>query len=271
MKKIILMLVTLVLLAFGGQAALGCSCVVESKPEHIDYQQWQKDFRGAAFRGRVLKIETDEARLLSKVTFAVETYWRGVDTAEVVVLTPSQSAMCGVTYAEGQKYTVIIDQEGGILRNYICPDIKYAANADKYLKALGQGKSPAAAGAARKFDEFGNINCEYELARLDAFAVQLQNEPTSTGYIIIYGGQKGKRNEAKARLARMKYYLEHSRGLKAGSVIAVDGGYRETLMGELWIARAGENAPKASPTVAAKKVRLKGTAKVRGYNCGDQM
>ena len=42
---------------------------------------------------------------------------------------------------------------------------------------------------ARKVDEFENINCEDEMARLDNFAVQLNNEPGSTGYVIFYGGR----------------------------------------------------------------------------------
>src|SRR6185436_15015832 len=40
---------------------------------------------------------------------------------------------------------------------------------------------------ARKFDEYGNIRFNDEKARLDNFAVQLQNEPTSQGYIIAFG------------------------------------------------------------------------------------
>src|SRR4051794_20546921 len=41
----------------------------------------------------------------------------------------------------------------------------------------------------RKFDAFGNINCEDELARLDAFYVELQKTPSLQGYIVMYGGQ----------------------------------------------------------------------------------
>ena len=42
----------------------------------------------------------------------------------------------------------------------------------------------------RKFDEFGDINCESEMARLDNFAVQLQNEPAMKGIIVFYGGRR---------------------------------------------------------------------------------
>jgi hypothetical protein len=40
---------------------------------------------------------------------------------------------------------------------------------------------------ARKFDEYGNIRFNDEKARLDNYAIQLQNEPGSQGTIIVYG------------------------------------------------------------------------------------
>src|SRR5436190_181775 len=74
---------------------------------------------------------------------------------------------------------------------------------------LGHGFSYATADreSPRKFEEFGNIHCEDELARLDSFAIELQNHPNLVGYVIIYGGRSGRRNEAKARAARIYYYL----------------------------------------------------------------
>src|ERR1051325_8664958 len=42
----------------------------------------------------------------------------------------------------------------------------------------------------RPFDEFGDIKCEDEMARLDNFAVTLQNEPSAKGLIVIYGGRR---------------------------------------------------------------------------------
>lgn len=121
---------------------------------------------------------------------------------------------------------------------------------------------------ARKFDEFGSIACEDELARLDAFAIELQNDPRARGHIIIYGGRRGRRNEAKARSARMKFYLVRVRGLDSRRIATVDGGFREELSGELWLVRPGEPAPAPTPTVNAKDVRLRGRVRVRGYNCG---
>ena len=51
----------------------------------------------------------------------------------------------------------------------------------------------------RKFDEFGDINCEDEMARLDNFAIQLQNEPCTKGVIIFYGGRTFQRTIAETR------------------------------------------------------------------------
>src|SRR5882672_1704923 len=84
----------------------------------------------------------------------------------------------------------------------------------------------------RKFDEFGDIKCEDEYARLDNFAIQLQNEPQARGVIIFYGGKtfRGKlpqRGEAEARAARLRPYLVGRRGIPSNQVIVVNGGYAE--------------------------------------------
>jgi hypothetical protein len=123
----------------------------------------------------------------------------------------------------------------------------------------------------RKFDVFGNVNCEVELARLDSFAIALQNDANLVGYVIIYGARTGPQNQAKARAARMYYYLVHSRGVNPKHVITMDGGFRETLMAELWLTKPGAPIPAPAPTVRAQDVRLRGRVSVYGYNCGDAM
>jgi len=242
--------------------------VQPNKPE-VNYAAWAKNFKGAAFSGRVIRVETDEAKMESKITFAVDIVWRGKVTSEATIFTPSNSAMCGVTYNEGQEYVVISDSIGDRVMVFSCPAVEYAANQSKYLAALGEGKRTPR--PARKFDEFGDINCESELARLDGLAIELQNDPSSAAHLIIYGGKTGKKNEAKARAARMSYYLTKSRGIDPERVKTIDGGYRDTLAGEIWILRPGDDIPKATPTVPAKDVKLKGTAKIRYYNCGSEM
>lgn len=93
---------------------------------------------------------------------------------------------------------------------------------------------------SRKFDEYGNIRFNDEKARLDNFAVQLQNEPGSTGYIIGYGSCDA---EGMTRANRAKDYLVNTRGIDAGRIMTVDGGCLPQLQVQLWIQPQGAPAP----------------------------
>jgi len=93
---------------------------------------------------------------------------------------------------------------------------------------------------ARKFDEYGNIRFNDEKARLDNYAIQLQNEPTATGTIIVYGSCNG---EGQQRGDRAKDYLVNTRGIEAGRITVVDGGCRSELTVQLWIVPSGAAAP----------------------------
>src|SRR6266478_4487435 len=110
----------------------------------------------------------------------------------------------------------------------------------------------------RKFDEFGDIKCEDEYARLDNFAIQLQHEPQAKGVIIFYGGKtfRGKlpkRGEAEARAARLKPYLVRRRGIPTNRVIVINGGYAEEWSAQLWIVPPGASMPTGDSTSQIKK------------------
>jgi hypothetical protein len=111
---------------------------------------------------------------------------------------------------------------------------------------------------ALKFDEYGNIRFNDEKARLDNYAIQLQNDPTSTATIIVYGSCEG---EAQSRGERAKDYLVNTRGIEAGRITVVDGGCRSDLLVQLWIVPQGATAPTAdtsgaiSPCPACRKPR----------------
>jgi hypothetical protein len=94
----------------------------------------------------------------------------------------------------------------------------------------------------RKFDEYGDIRFNDEKARLDNFAIQLQNEPGSTATIIAYGTCAG---EGQARADRAKNYLVNTRGIEASRITAIDGGCRPDLTVQLWIVPTGATAPAA--------------------------
>ena len=94
------------------------------------------------------------------------------------------------------------------------------------------------------FDRYGNIRFNDEQARLDNYAIQLQNAPTERGVMIGYGSCKG---EALARLNRAKSYLVNTRGIEARRVDVLDGGCRAELYVVLWLVPAGARPPTPEP------------------------
>ena len=124
---------------------------------------------------------------------------------------------------------------------------------------------------AVKFDEFGDVNCEEEMARLDSFAVNLQARPHTKGAIIFYGGKtfrgrSPRRGDAAARAARLKPYLVRRRGLPADRVIIINGGYAEHWYAELWVIYSGMPSPDPNTQVRGVKFR-KGIAHPRDFRC----
>ncbi len=93
-----------------------------------------------------------------------------------------------------------------------------------------------------KFDEYGDIRFNDEKARLDNYAIQLQNQPGATATIIAYGTCEG---QGQARADRAKNYLVNTRGIEASRITAIDGGCRSDLTVQLWIVPTGASAPAA--------------------------
>src|SRR5947199_81701 len=66
-----------------------------------------------------------------------------------------------------------------------------------------------------KFDEIGEIQRDDEKARLDVFAIELQNSPGSQGYVIAYGSKNKRFGTGQQRGERAKEYLTGTRGIDA--------------------------------------------------------
>lgn len=96
---------------------------------------------------------------------------------------------------------------------------------------------------SRKFDEFPDIARNDEKARLDNFGIELQNDPTSTGYVIVYPGRASKRAEVQDHFGRVIDYLVNSRGMDASRIKTIEGPKRDHLFVELWITPIGATAP----------------------------
>lgn len=98
---------------------------------------------------------------------------------------------------------------------------------------------------------------EADMGALDQLSIALQSEPAATGYVILYGATRGYRNDITKRMTCMKNYLIRQRAIPPARLKVVNGGYREQVMFELWVAPDGAAAPPLAPTIKAKNIRLK--------------
>lgn len=139
---------------------------------------------------------------------------------------------------------------------------------------LAFGVTGAASQHPRKFDEFGDINCEDEYARLDNIALQLRNEPNAKIVIVFYGGRRfrgrlPKQGEAAARAARLKPYLVERRGIPAERVVVISGGYREEFQVDVWVIPIDLAPSEPNSTIPAKDIKFQKGSKAnpRNYRC----
>ena len=95
----------------------------------------------------------------------------------------------------------------------------------------------------RPFDEYGDIHVNDEGARLDNFAIALQNEPEARGYIMVYAARRFTLNEARTRASRTKKYLVNTREINAGRIVIVYCGYGEEMIKQLYVVPSGAEAP----------------------------
>ena len=91
----------------------------------------------------------------------------------------------------------------------------------------------------KKFDEFGELARNDEKARLDNFAIDLQNDPSSTAYVIIYPDRVAGPAQVQTQKNRIVDYLVNSRGFDAGRIVTLVGPPREYMKVELWTVPQG--------------------------------
>jgi hypothetical protein len=95
----------------------------------------------------------------------------------------------------------------------------------------------------KKFDEFPTIAYNDEKARLDNYAIELQNDPTSTAYVIVYPGQRGRTGDVQRHTTRIVDYLVNSRGIGSNRIVTLVGPARDDLLVELWLCPQGAKPP----------------------------
>lgn len=132
----------------------------------------------------------------------------------------------------------------------------YPANKDDYLRCKSWRPPPPAALGFVKFDEYGDIGALEEVKRLDTFASQLREQPTTQGYIIAYGGRRSRIGEVKDRAVCAKNYLTKHQRIESRRLVVVDGGYREQAATHLHIRLAPRGLPPISPALDPREIRI---------------
>jgi hypothetical protein len=130
--------------------------------------------------------------------------------------------------------------------------------------------TPLRENPAREFDVCCTCSYDDQKARLDNLAIELQNDPSLTTYVIAYAGRTSRAGQADVLLARAKEYMIKQRGVDQSRIVAVNGGFRDEDCVELWIVPRGAQPPQATPTVnpgdvrpaADKAPRKKGTPRL---------
>lgn len=102
---------------------------------------------------------------------------------------------------------------------------------------------PIPAAKCRKFDEFPDISRNDEKARLDNFGIELQNDPTSTAYVIVSPGRSSRSGDVQRHTTRIVEYLVNSRVIDARRIVTLIGRANDELFVELWACPRGATPP----------------------------
>jgi len=131
-----------------------------------------------------------------------------------------------VTAPEGASVTATVEIGG----NGFCPECQKTASATG-----NWGVTPKI--DSRKIDEFGDAKADQIKNKLDSFIIALNNEPTSTGYIINTGSAK----EKAARIKIIKAAIAF-RKFPTDRLVFVDGG-EGALDTQFWLRPQGATPP----------------------------
>ncbi|HVF43578.1 MAG TPA: hypothetical protein VM936_11235 [Pyrinomonadaceae bacterium] len=102
---------------------------------------------------------------------------------------------------------------------------------------------------AKKVDEFGRLYGCSGGARLDNFAIELQNEPGSKAYIVARDARGKLPGTAHAWGEYFLQYFNEMRGMEASRFVLVDGASvaGDDLKMELWLVPFGAEPPRVRP------------------------
>jgi hypothetical protein len=113
-----------------------------------------------------------------------------------------------------------------------------------------------------KFDEYSDISWKQETKRLANFIFQLRNMKNAHAYLVVYGGRRSCKDEARLRGERVKSYIAKSGALSGEHITILDAGYREQWSIALEIGYVGtdpltrEIVRKIDPGILGSQVKI---------------
>jgi hypothetical protein len=190
------------------------------------------------------------------ITFSTDTAYSGNALLNYTwTLTPSSAK---ILTSVGNRITVDSTSLGGqrVTATVVVDDgsgeaaCRQTAQASTFVKPPERVEHPS-----KQFDVCCSCSRDDLKARLDNLAVELQNDPTSTTYVIAYGGRTSRIGQADVLGAFARNYLATDRGVDQSRITVMNGGFREEDCVEMWIVPSGATAPQPTPTVQAGDVR----------------
>lgn len=97
---------------------------------------------------------------------------------------------------------------------------------------------------AKRFDEFPSIAFDDDKARLDNLAIELNNQPTARGYIVLHPSTRATSRSIQRLTTRTRNYLVNTRGIDASRITVINGAPRERDYFELYIVPQGAEPPR---------------------------
>src|SRR6266536_5572992 len=163
-------------------------------------------------------------------------------TARIISGAGTPTITVDSTGSAGQRITatLVVDDGSGE------PACRQTAQASTLVPPLAPRENPA-----REFDVCCTCSYDDQKARLDNLAIELQNDPSTTSYVIAYSGRTSRAGTAERLLARAKAYLVQKRVVDPSRLVTINGGYREEDCVELWVVPRGATPPQPTPTVQA--------------------
>lgn len=168
------------------------------------------------------------------------------DSARVLTGAGTPTITVDSTGLGGQSVTAILVADDGSGD----PACRQTAQATTVIPRVPPRENPS-----RQFDVCCSCSFDDQKARLDNLAVELQNDPSTTTYVIAYGGRTSRIGQADLLGSRARDYLVTQRGIDQSRIVVINGGFREEDCVELWIIPSGATPPQPTPTVGAGDVR----------------